>query len=1671
MIVKTQELIAPTLAAVREHYEQGRMLQAYDAGRTLGPLEAWPGCEARVMAGRLAGHIGAPRLSTWILRCAYKTWPNDVEARYYYAYGLWRRRGPFPAWQWLQSVGPPGESAPPDIRSSWHALVGEVAGMLRDFATAEAWLARAAEIAPTSAWVKVCQAQLMEFEDRYDEALDTAQQALAMRPFYRPAVQTTAHLLTLMDRDGEALELLSVASDRLESAAIAGQLFTLQLELKQHADAGRTLDRLIELSPLAEKGFKKWIGGARAEIAYFLGDTEASIAAANESDSEYWKAIAERLQQPPRAGGKVVSLPVGFVRQHHVTCVPATLSAVSRYWSMPVDHLQVADEICYNGTSHFHERKWAREHGWVPREFSVTEEAAFALLDRGVPFTFTTVDPGNSHLQAIMGYDGRRGTLMVRDPFWRNTGEALAEKLLDRYAAYGPRGMALVPAAEAERLAGLDLPDAALWDLLHELDGALIAHRREEAQAAFEKMQSASSEHRLAHEARRRLAIYDGNQSEHLAAIDALVAKFPEDQSLQLERLSVLRNQARRDERLEIYRQLCQKKETHPIFWQQYAQELRIDARRHDDAVYLLERAIRRWPTEAANYFSLANIYWDQRRFAEALTLYRFAATLGNMDEQLVEGFFGAANWFKQTDAALAFLRDRVARFGKKSSQPAKTLANAFMQLDRNGEALATIDEALKVKSDDGQLMLYAADLYLACSVQHMPRAQNLLAQAKDKSPRGQWLRTAARMAHTDGRHADSLALWREVLALQPLAIDAHRAIARLLAEMESPAAALAHLAAAADRFPHHYPLHELWIEWTREEPPVVREPIIRRAVAVNPDDGWIRRELAFLLSGERRLPEAWVEAEIAGRLDPTNVSHYLLLANLYRAENKLPDARTALRRGIELSVDNDYAIAELMDLCDTPADRRAALAFVKQELVKQVIFGDGLLNYRSHARGTLAPEELLADLQEALAARPDLWHAWSAATIQLLALNRVDQAWSLIQQACDRFPLMPRLWLDRALVCRARTEFDDEIVALENAYRISPGWGDGVRTLCEALERRGRYDDARKRLEHAVARNPLDAASHGLLAEALWHAERREEALDRIQQAVQIDPGYDRAWECLSSWADTLGCPEKALETVRELTAKRGGEARSWLFLARFLDAPEQVDERLATIDKAIELNPRLADAYDLRALTLASAERWDEAEAACRPSAWGEHPPMELRARSAWLAAERGDLPEAIARMKQVVADEPHFFGAWSRLADWCQYTQDKDGYLQSAEALVRINPQYEISYGYLGEARLMHGDRDGAREAFDHGFELNPQYEFAGNALFDLQFEDGNLAGAALTLRTLKEHSKKAYVLAREAQLAAKQRNYEQLWASLRALCSTEGETNWPLEAAVQAAVDAGMGASAFGVLGEEVFREKPLPQVGVEWARLGTKLGEWWKVRERLHDLLNKHQAVGERAVYTYVEEHYKQGWNRQLVEFVVANWQWLRATTFTWGAVGYALTGIRDYPRAAEWNRDWKSREDVQSWMLVNVVEGLRNTGHEAEAIEASQKALAMPRAKGQHLHRLWLATSAVEAEDFQAASEHLAAADSPEQLHADYELLAVCADSVVAMAEAQPTEAAAVFAAARKRLATVRLMYRDLFGKEPARSRAYFTAIKHVARLRGTLLATLWSWWARLGGA
>jgi predicted Zn-dependent protease len=268
--------------------------------------------------------------------------------------------------------------------------------------------------------------------------------------------------------------------------------------------------------------------------------------------------------------------------------------------------------------------------------------------------------------------------------------------------------------------------------------------------------------------------------------------------------------------------------------------------------------------------------------------------------------------------------------------------------------------------------------------------------------------------------------------------MDSHSNTARLLAETEGKTAAFDHLRRLADRFPHHAGIHQLWIEWLRDGEASDHEAAARRLIAINPDDAWARRELALLLARERRLGEAFELADAAYRLDPTEPSTYTVRAAVCTAAGKVAAASEACRQSIRLSVDWEPALRDLVHASTSVAERREALAFIRAELIRQVIFGDGLLSYRDLAKDTLEPEELLSQLREAVEARPDLWHAWAAMVRQTAEMNRLDEAVHLARKATDRFPLVPRLWVDLAFACRLKGDLGGVRAALEPALRIN---------------------------------------------------------------------------------------------------------------------------------------------------------------------------------------------------------------------------------------------------------------------------------------------------------------------------------------------------------------------------------------------------------------------------------------------------------------------------------------------------------------------------------------------------------------------------------------------------------------------------------------------------------
>jgi len=1617
------------LAGVLDLYLRGLCLQAYQLAQNIGPLTAWTGTEARLLAGRLAIHLGAPRLGTYMCLMAWRQDRTHPEACYYRARTLLDRRGPLATWRFLRRIGELPPEAPVHVRSDWLAFHASVLSRFRDFDAAESYLSRAEEICPNQPWTCIERALVLELEDRYEESLAASRRALELRPWYRPAVQVAAHTLQLLDRDEEALELLSQAVERIESGLVVAQLAALQTELGRYHDAQRSYARFAELSPLLEKELAEWLAARRSDTAYYCGDYATAVDFARQAKTPFYDKIAEELSQKMARGENIpprVLLEVGFVRQHHQTCVPATLAALSRFWKMPVDHQEVAAAICYDGTPDHRERAWAEEHGWACCEFTVTWDSTRALIDRGVPFTLTITDPGFSHQQACIGYDSCRKTLLIRDPTLRYWTECAADTLLERYRSVGPRGMAMVPKEKAHLLCDLNLPESLLYDQVYHLQRALQIHDRERAAAIYESMRARAFGERLSLQARRLLAIYDANTAEVLAAVEELLKLFPDDPLLTLSKVSCLRELGRREERLTLLQKMVGRKDSDPLFWRQYAQELAADAREHPTAIRQLERVLRFRPYDEGALATLAGILWDQRRFEEAVELYGFAACLGDKDEGLVRSWFQAARYLKQTERILRFLHKRFERFGARSSQPAQTLYWAYRQCERSEEALAVLDRALQLRPDDGELLLFVAQ----ARSEHgdFKGATELLARANGLSQRSAWLSGAAALAEARGDLMEARRLWQQVVEVEPLALDANRALTQRIAETEGRAAALAHLERICNRFPHHYALCQLWINWLRQEGPAAMEPVVRRLIDIHPADGWARRELALCLSDLGRLDEAFAELDVAYSLEPTNPSYFCIRGQLCERAGQRQEARKAYREAIRLSVDTDFAINRLMDISEGDAERREALAFIESELVRQTIFGDGLLAYQAHARYTLGPEELLASLRKALEARPDLWHAWSAVIRQLVEMNRARDALELSAEAVARFPLLPQLWFDRAGVCRACEDWDGERDALQHALQIRPGWSMALRRLAEAHERAGRQDEALILLQRAADYEPLDAINRVYLANALWRQGQREAALEQLQNALLLDPGYEEAWETLRQWAHALQKPEQAVQFARQLTQRRPDDVRSWMMLVRILGTSADVEEQLNALDRALALNPGYLEAYDLKAWCLTRAKRYEEAMQTCAAPLWDGTTPLLLRGRAAWIEAERGQLGEAMTRMRAILAEEPNYYWGWENLSEWARRSGANADYLHAAENLVRLAPQHAIAYSYRGDARRCNGDRAGAKADFRKAIELDPAYRYAGLELFGEQMADNELDEAATTLVRMKEHAVDEYVLAAEVRLAVRRGQRTEALKILRELCNIKREEDWPLESAFAALIGAGWAKDIKRLLVEASAG----CEVVLCYARILAKARD----RRRLRSCLKYYAAA-------------------------------LREKTQYWGGAGYCLATVEDYRRTVEWMNDWSQRRDAQPWMLINLVLALRGLGDDAQANRVSQRALELPEDYTSNYHRLWLALDEALAGRANEARSRLKDVDTA-SLDGTHKYVYGLVETLLLVQQATAAEQPVVFRRVRRQLAETARTMGPLKDDRLALMATYRRCVRRLAYDRGGMTALLWSWWRRL---
>ena len=1410
------ELPAADLLKIKDRYLQGLYLQAYALGQPFGDLRNWEGPAGRLLAGRLAIQLGAPTLGRRLHLLAYRESPAYPEVIYYHARYRLERFGTLSCWQFMQQHPDWSESSP-ELRADWLALAGFVASRFRDFTRAEQFFAQADALAADRAWINVERSGMLEANDRLDEALAAVRRSLEIQPWFRPAVQAVAHLLVRQGQANAAMEFLQEAVEQLESGIVVAQLTSLQLELGHYHDARRSLEDYAELSPLMEPEVAKWLAARRCDVAYFFGEFADAADHGRRVDEPFYQDFADRLASWPE------SQACQPTRQMLPVEVPTTLPSpvwdlLRGYWKSqlpteqsfpesepPTQPDTLAAAALAVGLPDVRERRRFEKSGWKVHEFAVTPEIAEQLISRGVPFFMTLVEPGFTQTRLAIGCDPTRSSLFLLDGNDRQPVEAPFRIIRERYGVFGPIGMATVPPSEAARLEGLDFPERTSVERLYQFQCLLADQQFEAADRALGDWTAESPDDRFAKFAAYAWAKATSHPMRQLESLNRLLEDNPEQAALLLMKSAVLRELGRMTERLQLLEQAGGDAESDALLAQTLAQALLSDHRRQADAVRIIRRSLRQRPGAAAGYYLLASHHWEHQQFEESVELYRMAACLDDREEQFAEVYLRCARSVGGTLAseAMRLYQNRAARGAVPNALAVRmlftslqdrnepdlaysALKNAVDKLQLLHDSAAEPTRAEEIRAGLAELLLFRADQ--RANLGQFTEAEADLNAAKPVADPVSWYKSAARLARTRPNYTQALEYVQELLKLDPLNIEAHRIAVALIAETQGRAAARHHLGVICQRYPHLYPLLRMRAEYLYRDPDDAAILATQHLLDICPTDAWAWRQIALVYADRKRHGEAQHAIRQAAAIEPEHPSQFTVRAHVQRRADQMDDCLETLKQSVQCHPDQELAITELVQHSRGLKEKQAALRHISEQLHTQPFTGDGLVAYFEQAiRLVNDPEEqerLFAEFEQFLDERPDVWQCWSIVVQMLVMMHRAPEAVSLAEEATRRFPLTAKLWLDLAEAAAAANQSEERLTAMQQAVAVAPGWPPAAKELADWYGENDDTEGMLRTLKRAVALNPLDPWLRWQLAEALWQADQGEEALEEAKNAVRHEPPYDPdvpprpefAWNAVQFWSERLFQPEVALDLAREQTRDRAGDPRVWVRYARTINEIAAADEILAALDKAIELDPRHVDAYDLKAERLAQLGRFEEALAAARPAALLDDLPMVLQGRSAWIEARRGNYELAIPPMQALVAVDPDYLWGWQQLAQWYNETGNSQSYLEAAEQLCRLRPDHPVSMTMRGEAKLQLGDRDAGKEDLREVLRTFPNYSAAAAILFDACLADNEPREARTALAVLQEHLTGPEVLVKQLQLAIELNESEAAARAFAEICQT-------------------------------------------------------------------------------------------------------------------------------------------------------------------------------------------------------------------------------------------------------------------------------------------------------
>jgi predicted Zn-dependent protease len=1492
------------------------------------------------------------------------------------------------------------EGADPDTQASWLGYSALRWAILRDFKKAHNCLELAHKHSPADSWVLSCEADVLGYEDRWEESLRAAEAAWEKSPGVPYTVRSLGYSLLQLRRVDEAADRLARAAESCESYEVvltACWYLAAQAETRTADDRVRSIqharnlaDTAVELAPLADRETLAAIARAKLDLAELADDRAAMESLAAEARSPFHRKVLANFRNNPN--GLRIRLPFRHGIQRHNECLPTSIGSAMAAMRTPIDAELMAAELTFGGTPEWAAAEWLEQRGYVVRFFVATPQVAAALVKHGFSFEVTLDFDASAHAVAVVGLDEAAGTLLVHDPNGFRATEYLLDSLGVNEAPIGPKAMIAVTSDKVTLLDQL-LPAADVRTMT-----AREAYRRAEylhgPEAAREVVARISADYPSHPNTLLLQAHQDQENGRTGAALEkyrGLLERFPGSALVRSDLLACcrsLRNTALMRQTLAdvVDRAIlpgieAQQQWRYPPadYVSEYADLLRLSAETSGKAKQLLISLIGRAGFCASAWHNFADLLWYERDFESALLSYRIAACLADRNEHYARAYADMLRRLGRAEEGFDWLRQRVHRFGGVLEGVA-TWVSLIAELEEAGypeRALAAATEAAVLHPASAELLSFLVPFQARMG--NWSEAEGFLEALEKAGNSTLFSQASARFHGMRGELDDALAHAEHWLINVPHSMSAREETINLLAQRDGDAAAIARARQWFSEYPGHEQIEELYCQQLNRTSYTAwrKYGVLLRRVKRNREDSWAWRELAFCamydfesanpVLRKRLEPKILRYLDECNRIAPGEAPSLRASAQWLEVRCMWPEAVDEWLAAIELESSSSYSLRHLWDCFPRlNSERRLeVLSRVESSILRE----PGRCTLAREFALLIAQRFGLAMAEEAVARwmkqRPDDPEVVEAMVDLLLTHGHGrsddERALALLLPEVERYPFHLGLRLSYANALQNLRRFEEAEQVFHEIVRRHPDNMWSRIRLAWMKQHRGETEAALAELNEAATLEPRNASVVQARVEILIQEQRFAEARTTIKDTLQKLPESvswrDSAINLLEQCGDIKG----AMEAARAGVVQYPRGAHMWISLARTLSEHREFathGEIEECLRRSLSFNATLYEAADYLAMLLADQRRYSEAEEILHAIERRLGDPSPALGRLAWLRRKRGEKQEALQDAISLVQRFPWYSWGWGILFDWL--SEDKS-WEEARRALAEVPAEQRTNTRFRQRRLEVLGEANADRQMLDREWksllgdfpeELSPHL-----IRYDQLREAERWPEATEVLEQIRGiFPDSPYVLARWVEVLAHNHEREKAIAALTSLFFAEAEPSvWPPNYAWDALKAQNYELTAY----QEVVAElkKGRRPTRRSTALLADYAIEKWGIKERtrqpwfrtwfphrgarevltLMKILDQRETTQSVHRAAILSRLSNFGYERLVVRYWKKHRREVEGGLETWSETIRALTGLKRYHQVRKLFSGWQQRPGVGMWVVTNYVMSLTGVGRKVLA--------------------------------------------------------------------------------------------------------------------------------------